>query len=240
MPYCSQCGEMLSPNANFCPSCGVSLAQVPPVSSIDSVRVPKIRDNAAQMSELYVDEPSASASPATETTNQDQTERMETYPLPAFDQTAAVPVRISQRSAAITVSSVLYFSVGMVGLLLSVLLLVASLSLNLGYVNISFFGFLPIIGKYLSGSTTALSLEFLLLVLSAFHFITGNWLWRSLKRGAVLGTTVALSNIGIAVVVLLLFPYLADASYLIMTVSALLILAVVSGWSSLHAEAVDE
>jgi lysylphosphatidylglycerol synthetase-like protein (DUF2156 family) len=224
MPFCSQCGERLSPNANFCPNCGVSLAQVPPIASTSPIKREQPDDYPAFDSQKTASQEVAS---------------FPEYIGPQLKSPDALaelkPVsKPIHRTIATTISSVIFFTVGILGLCLGIFLLLLTASLLANAISLSFFNSLPYVSKVIGGSVNSLSLELLLILLAGFHFVAGNWLWQSLKRGGILGFTVAAFNFLICALVLVFFPVISTIAYIVIVVNTLLLLTVLLGWNSLH------
>lgn len=138
------------------------------------------------------------------------------------------------RTTATTLSSSIFFIIGIIGLCIGVFLLLFSGSLMAGAVSLSFFKALPYVSAIIKGDVISLSLEFLLILLSGFHFVAGNWLWQSLRRGGILGFTIIGFNFLICVLVIFFFPVIATFAYVVIVVNALLLLTVLLGWNTLH------
>jgi hypothetical protein len=225
MPYCSQCGEKLTPNVNFCPNCGVSLAQVPPITSLST---PK-RATSKEPEQL---EPQAQPEPTpfpeyTSSTYKEPTNEELVAPKP-------IKVKTTTRSSPITLASGIFFILGIGGVCVSVFLMLVIGSIMAGAISPDFIANIPMLGEIVQPNLAWFTLSFLLLLISIIHFITGNWLWQSLKRGGILGLTLTSFNIAISIIGLLLAPSIAYLGYFLIMVNAILLLLVLMGWNSLH------
>ena len=229
MPFCSQCGDRLSPNANFCPNCGVSLAQVPPSASLIASRVVARKENYDSFEPSTPSDGNPEPSPYPEFMGGEPPKPTDT-PV-ELDLPKVVP----QRGMANMLGSAIFFIIGVAGVCASIFLLLLSTSIAAGAVSSSFVTSLPFIGNIVSGTVTAISLELLLLLLASFHFVAGNWLWQSLKRGGILGVTIIAFNIGISIMAIILFPAMAIIGYAFIIVSVLMLLMAIAGWNALHA-----
>jgi hypothetical protein len=228
MPFCSQCGDRLSPNANFCPNCGVSLAQVPPTASLVANRVVR-KESYDSFETSTPTDSNPEPSPYQDYTNMDK-------PKPPEAVVAAnMPKITPQRSAANIAGSAIFFVIGISGVCASIFLLLLSTSILAGAVSLSFVKGVPFVGGIISGSVVAISLELLVLLLASFHFVAGNWLWQSLKRGGILGVTIIGFNIVISILAILYFPSLEIIGYAVVIVSVFMLLMAIAGWSALHA-----
>jgi hypothetical protein len=227
MPYCSQCGEKLTPNVNFCPNCGVSLAQVPPITSLAAPKQIKDKDEAGPV-EPQAQQPAPTPFPEytgpsyKEPTNEDLV-----VPKP-------IKVRTTTRSSTTTLASIIFFILGVGGVSVSVFLMLVISSVMAGAINPEFMTGLPLLGGVIEPNLTWFTLAFLLILISIIHFITGNWLWQSLKRGGILGLTLTSFNIAISIIGLLLAPSIAPLGYVMVMINALLLMLVLIGWNSLH------
>lgn len=227
MPYCSQCGEKLNSNINFCPNCGVSLAQVPPITSLSATKHTKGKDE-PEAPEPQA--PQAAPTPFPEYTGP-------TYKEPTSEELVVpkpIKVRTSTRSTATTVASIVFFILGIGGVGVSVFLMLVISSIMSGAITPEFINSIPFLGGLIQADLTWFTLSFLLLLISIIHFITGNWLWQSLRRGGILGLTLTSFNVAISIIGLLLAPTVAPLGYTMIMINALLLLLVLIGWNSLH------
>ena len=227
MSYCSQCGEKLTPNVNFCPNCGVSLAQVPPITSLAAPKRTKSKDEAEQL-EPQAQQPAPTPFPEytgpsyKEPTNEDLV-----VPNP-------IKVRTMTSSSPTTFASIVFFILGIGGVCVSVFLMLVIGSVMAGAINSEFINSIPLLSGLIQPNLTWFTLSFLLVLISIIHFITGNWLWQSLKRGGILGLTLTSFNIAISIIGLLLAPSIAPLGYALIMINAILLLLVLIGWNSLH------
>lgn len=230
MPYCSQCGEKLAPNVNFCPNCGVSLAQVPPITSIAPPKRPKGAEGAEQ--------PEPQAQPVAPTPFPEYTGP--TYKEPASDDLVVnkpIKVRTITRATTTTVASIAFFVEGIIGVCVSVFLMLVIGSVMSAAISPDFLLSIPFLSGVMEPNLTWFTLSFLLLLISIIHFITGNWLWQSLKRGGILGLTLTSFNVGISIIGIILAPIISPLGYVLIMVNALLLLLVIMSWNSLHVSA---
>lgn len=227
MPYCSQCGEKLTANVNFCPNCGVSLAQVPPITSLSGPKHPKGKEEPEQQEP---EAPQAATTPFPEYTGP-------TYKEPTSEDLMApkpIKVRTMTRSSPTTLASVIFFILGVGGVCISVFLMLVISSVMSGAINPEFMNSIPFLGGLIEPNLTWFTLAFLLVLISIIHFISGNWLWQSLKRGGILGLTLTSFNVAISIIGLLLAASVAPLGYVLIMINALLLLLVLIGWNSLH------
>ncbi len=138
------------------------------------------------------------------------------------------------RASATTLASVLFFALGIGGVCVSVFLMLVISSVMAGAISPDFIGTLPLLGQIIAANLTWFTLAFLLILISIIHFIAGNWLWQSLKRGGILGLTLTSFNIAISIIGLFLAPPIAPLGYAMIMVNGLLLLLVLMGWNSLH------
>jgi hypothetical protein len=227
MPYCSQCGEKLNPNVNFCPNCGVSLAQVPPITSLAPPKSAKGKGDVA--------EPEPQSQPVAATPFPEYTGP--TYKEPTSDDlivTKPIKVRTVSRSTTTTIASIAFFVMGIVGVSVSVFLMLVISSVMAQAISPDFISSIPFLSSVIEPNLTWFTLSFLLLLISVIHFITGNWIWQSLKRGGILGLTLTSFNIAISIIGLIITPVIAPLGYVLVMVNALLLLLIIIGWNSLH------
>lgn len=227
MPYCSQCGEKLNSNVNFCPNCGVSLAQVPPITSLSATKRTKSKDVAEQL-EPQAEQPAPTPFPEyTGPSYQEPTGEELVVPKP-------IKVRTIARSSPTTLASIIFFILGVGGVCVSVFLMLVIGSVMGGAIAPEFMNSIPLLSGLVEPNLTWFTLSFLLLLISIIHFVTGNWLWQSLKRGGILGLTLTSFNIAISIIGLLLAPSIAPLCYVLIMINAILLLLVLIGWNSLH------
>jgi len=227
MPYCSQCGEKLTPNVNFCPNCGVSLAQVPPITSLAPPKRAKGKDE--------MEQPEPQAQPVAPTSFPEYAGP--TYKEPVSEDLVVskpIKVRTVTRAMATTIASIAFFVLGIAGVGVSVFLMLVISSVMAAAISPDFMSSIPILSSVIEPNLTWFTLSFLLLLISVIHFITGNWLWQSLKRGGILGLTLTTFNIAISIIGLFLAPAITPLAYVMVMVNALLLLLVIIGWNSLH------
>jgi hypothetical protein len=227
MPYCSQCGEKLAPNVNFCPNCGVSLAQVPPITSLAPPKHTKDSDG--------IEQPEPMAQPVAPTPFPEYAGP--TYKEPVSDDlivSKPIKVRTVARSTTMTIASIAFFALGIAGVCVSVFLMLVISSVMAAAISPDFLSSIPYMSSLLEPNLTWFTLSFLLLLISVIHFITGNWLWQSLKRGGILCLTLTSFNIAISIIGLYLAPVIAPLAYVMVMINALLLLLVIIGWNSLH------
>ena len=225
MPYCSQCGEKLAPNVNFCPNCGVSLAQVPPITSL----APPKRAKGEGESPEPAAEPVAST-PFPEYSGP-------TYKEPVSDELVVskpIKVRTVTRSSATTVAAIAFFVLGVAGVCVSVFLMLVISSVMAGAISSDFLSSIPVLSSVIEPNLTWFTLSFLLILISVIHFITGNWLWQSLKRGGILGLTLTSFSIALSIIGIIMAPIISQLGYVLIMINALLLLLVIIGWNSLH------
>lgn len=226
MPYCSQCGEKLTPNVNFCPNCGVSLAQVPPITSLAAPKRTKAKDEPEQAEPQSMPAPT----PFPEYTGP-------SFKEPSVDDLVVpkpIKVRTMTRSSPVTVSALAFFTLGIIGVSVSVFLMLVISSIMGGAIIPEFIESIPLLSGLLQPNLTWFTLSFLLLLISIIHFVTGNWIWQSLKRGGILGLTLTSFNVAISIIGLIVAPSIAPLGYVLIMVNALLLLLVLIGWNSLH------
>lgn len=226
MPYCSQCGEKLTPNVNFCPNCGVSLAQVPPITSLAAPKRTKTKDEPEQTEPQSMQAPT----PFPEYTGP-------SFKEPSVDDLVVpkpIKVRTMTRSSPVTVSALAFFTLGIIGVSVSVFLMLVISSIMGGAIIPEFIESIPLLSGLLQPNLTWFTLSFLLLLISIIHFVTGNWMWQSLKRGGILGLTLTSFNVAISIIGLIVAPSIAPLGYVLIMVNALLLLLVLIGWNSLH------
>jgi hypothetical protein len=225
MPYCSQCGEKLAPNVNFCPNCGVSLAQVPPITSLAPPK--RVKGDGEQ--------PEPAAEPVAPTSFPEYTGPAYKEPVNE-DLVVAKPIKVrtTSRSTATTVASVSFFSLGIAGVCVSVFLMLVISSVMSAAISPDFLLTIPFLSSIIAPDITWFTLSFLLLLISVIHFITGNWLWQSLKRGGILGLTLTSFNIAISIIGIVVTPIISQLGYVMIMINALLLLLVIIGWNSLH------
>lgn len=227
MPYCSQCGEKLTANINFCPNCGVSLAQVPPIASLSTTKQKKDKE---EPTPLEPQAPPAAPTPFPEYSGP-------TYKEPTSEELVTpkpIKVRTSTRATATTVASIIFFILGIVGVGMSVFLMLVISSIMSGAIIPEFLDSIPFLGALIQPDLTWFTLSFLLLLISVIHFIAGNWLWQSLRRGGIIGLTLTSFNVAISIISLLLTPAIAPMAYVMIMINGLLLLLVLIGWNSLH------
>jgi hypothetical protein len=231
VPYCSQCGERLSPNANFCPNCGVSLAQVPPMEDIQPSK--KTKNVGDYEAERAVPEKTPEPTPYPEYVAPTM------IPEPVATEHVSQPVKVrTSRSTTNRIGALIFFAVGIAGICIGTLIMLIAVALITGAItNPNFFvQNVPIVGKYLKGDATTITLMILLMVLSAFHFVAGNWLYQSLKRGGILSIVITAFDIIVSIIGISLFPAIATLGYVVILLSALLMLLVIANWNSFHSE----
>src|SRR5512136_556165 len=115
MPYCSQCGEKITSNVNFCPNCGVSLAQVPPITSLTAPKRTKSKDE-VELLEPQAEQPAPTPFPEyTGPSYKEPTSEDLVVPKP-------VKVRTITRSSPTTLASIIFFILGIGGVCVSVFL----------------------------------------------------------------------------------------------------------------------
>jgi len=231
VPYCSQCGERLSPNANFCPNCGVSLAQVPPIEGIQPGRKAKTVEGNYEAEEA-VPEKTPEPTPYPEYVAPTM------IPQPVATEHVPQPAKVrTSRSTANRIGALIFFAMGIAGICIGTFILLVALSIMIGAISDpDFIHVIPIVGQYLSGNVTTIALMILLMMLSAFHFVAGNWLYQSIKRGGIMGIIITAFDILISILGVILFPAIADFGYVVILLCALLMLLVIAGWNSLHSE----
>jgi hypothetical protein len=159
-------------------------------------------------------------------------------PPPVATEDVPQPVRVKTKtSTANHFGALIFFAMGVVGICIATLILLIAVAIMTGTIaNHNFMNEIPVIGHYFGGNVITITLMILLMVLSAFHFVAGNWLYQSLKRGGILSIVVTAFNIIVSIIGIILFPAVAVLGYIIILISALLMLLVIANWNSLHSE----
>jgi hypothetical protein len=96
-------------------------------------------------------------------------------------------------------------------------------------------GGIPLIGGFAAlASAVVIGASFLFLIVSAMYVLAGNWLWKSLKKGGVLG--IILSIIGIIIsIVTLPIPVIGGPSSIIgIIIDILMLILLAVGWRELR------
>jgi len=148
--------------------------------------------------------------------------------------TKPIKVHTVTRAMATTVASIAFFVEGIIGVCVSVFLMLVIGSVMGGAISPDFMMAIPFLSSVIAPNITWFTLSFLLLLIAVIHFIAGNWLWQSLKRGGILGLTLTAFNVGISIIGLILSPDVATLCYILIMVNGLLLLLVLIGWNSLH------
>ena len=124
----------------------------------------------------------------------------------------------SPRSGAIAVAATLFFIIGIIDVIGSLLMITAG-----GLISS-----IPIFGLF---SAIPLALGFILIMIGIFNIVAGYWLWHSLRKGGVLGMILAILGILVSTALLFVFGPVAAVDIIIYIVLVILIAA---GWSTLR------
>lgn len=160
-------------------------------------------------------------------------------PEPVATEHVPQPVKVrTSRSTTNHIGALIFIAMGLVGISIGSFIMLVAVAIMTGAITIPdyFTNIIPIFGQYLSGNTATITLMILLMVLSAFHFVAGNWLYQSLKRGGTLGIVLTAFNIVVSILGIYLFPAIAVFGYIIILLCALLMLLVIANWNSLHSD----
>jgi hypothetical protein len=156
-------------------------------------------------------------------------------PPPVATEHVPQPAKVrTSRSTANQIGALIFFALGIIGICIGTFILLVAVSIMIGATDPNFIHVIPIVGQYLSGNMTTITLMILLMLLSAFHFVAGNWLYQSLKRGGIMGIIITAFNIIISILGISFFPAIAAFGYIVILLCALLMLLVIAGWNSLH------
>jgi len=123
-----------------------------------------------------------------------------------------------ERSATITVAAILFFIIGIIDVIGSLLIIAGGGLIS----SIPIFGFF---------SGAVLFLGFILLIFGALEIAAGNWLWQSLRKGGTLGIIIAVLGMLISIPLLLAIPAIVAIDIII---DILLVILIAAGWNTLH------
>ena len=126
-----------------------------------------------------------------------------------------------KRSATITVAAILFFIIGIIDVVGSLLTIAGG-----GLVSS-----IPILGFF---SGVLIFLGFIILIFGVLEIVAGHWLWHSLRKGGTLGIILAILGVLASTILILFVPPMASIEAIDVIINVVLIILIAVGWNTLH------
>ena len=126
-----------------------------------------------------------------------------------------------KRSASITIAAILFFIIGILDVIGSLLMIAGGGSVS----SIPIFGFF---------SGVLMFLGFIILIFGVLEIVAGHWLWHSLRKGGTLGIILAVLGVLASTILILLVPPIASIEAIDIIINVVLIILIAVGWNTLY------